>query len=61
MLTSAAGGLPPIVQTAELLMVCIEQAVRGFPRYHKYTLGGCAAKPCSRCALCTAPGATRRR
>jgi len=39
MLTRAPGGLPPIVQSAERLLVCIEQAVRGFPRDHKYTLG----------------------
>jgi len=39
MLTRAPGGLPPIVHTAERLLLCIEQAVRGFPRYHKYTLG----------------------
>jgi len=39
MLTRAPEGLPPIVQSAERLLVCIEQAVRGFPRDHKYTLG----------------------
>jgi hypothetical protein len=31
--------LPPIVKLAERLLVCIEQAVRRFPRYHKYTIG----------------------
>ncbi|MBN8922361.1 MAG: four helix bundle protein [Rhodanobacter sp.] len=31
--------LPPIVRTAERLLREIEQAVRGFARYHKYTLG----------------------
>ena len=32
-------GLPPIVKAAERLMLEIEQAVRRFPRYHKYTHG----------------------
>jgi hypothetical protein len=31
--------LPPIVKAAERLMLEIEQAVRRFPRYHKYTHG----------------------
>jgi hypothetical protein len=31
--------LPPIVKTAEQLMLEIEQAVRGFGRYHKYAIG----------------------
>jgi len=31
--------LPPIVKLAERLLVEIEQAVRRFPRYHKYTVG----------------------
>ena len=31
--------LPPIVRTAERLLREIEQAVRGFARYHKYTIG----------------------
>jgi len=31
--------LPPIVKEAERLMLEIEQAVRRFPRYHKYTHG----------------------
>jgi len=30
MLTRAPGGLPPIVQSAERLLVYIEQALRGF-------------------------------
>lgn len=31
--------LPPIVKLAERLLVDIEQAVRGFARYHKYAIG----------------------
>ena len=31
--------LPPIVKLAERLLLEIEQAVRSFPRHHKYTLG----------------------
>lgn len=31
--------LPPLVKCAERVMLEIEQAVRGFPRYHKYTHG----------------------
>ncbi len=31
--------LPPIAKTAERLLVEIEQAVRAFPRYHKYAIG----------------------
>lgn len=31
--------LPPIAKAAERLMLEIEQAVRRFPRYHKYTHG----------------------
>src|SRR5580765_1818278 len=31
--------LPPIVKLAERLLVEIEQAVRRFPRYHKYAVG----------------------
>lgn len=31
--------LPPIVKAAERLLLAIEQAVRRFPRYHKYTHG----------------------
>ncbi|WP_346839793.1 four helix bundle protein [Microbulbifer sp. SAOS-129_SWC] len=31
--------LPEIAKKAERLLIDIEQAVRGFPRYHKYTLG----------------------
>ncbi|MFD1216374.1 four helix bundle protein [Microbulbifer celer] len=31
--------LPEIVKKSERLLVDIEQAVRGFARYHKYTLG----------------------
>ena len=31
--------LPPIAKAAERLLVEIEQAVRGFPRYHKYAIG----------------------
>lgn len=31
--------LPPITKIAERLLLDIEQAVRGFARYHKYTLG----------------------
>lgn len=31
--------LPPIVRLAERLLVDIEEAVRRFPRYHKYTHG----------------------
>ena len=31
--------LPPIVVLAKRFLVEIEQAVRGFPRYHKYALG----------------------
>lgn len=30
---------PAIVQLAERVLVEIEQAVRGFPRYHKYAVG----------------------
>ena len=30
---------PPIVKLAERLMLEIEQAVRKFPRYHKYAVG----------------------
>ena len=30
---------PPIVRLAERLVVQTEEAVRGFARYHKYTLG----------------------
>ncbi|MGE4072704.1 MAG: four helix bundle protein [Lysobacterales bacterium] len=31
--------LPPITKIAERLLCDIEQAVRGFARYHKYSLG----------------------
>ena len=31
--------LPPIVKTAERLLLEVEQAVRAFPRFHKYELG----------------------
>lgn len=31
--------LPPIAKAAERLLVEIEQAVRTFPRFHKYALG----------------------
>jgi hypothetical protein len=31
--------LPPIAKAAERLQLEIEQAVRAFPRYHKYALG----------------------
>ena len=31
--------LPPIVKLAKRFLVEIEQAVRSFPRYHKYALG----------------------
>lgn len=31
--------LPPIVKTAERLLLEVEQAVRGFARFHKYALG----------------------
>ena len=31
--------LPPIVKLAKRLLLDIEQAVRGFSRYHKYNLG----------------------
>ena len=31
--------LPPIAKAAERLLVDIEQAVRLFPRYHKYAIG----------------------
>ena len=31
--------LPPIVKLSERLLREIEQAVRGFARYHKYTIG----------------------
>lgn len=31
--------LPPIAKAAENLLVSIEQAVRRFPRYHRYTAG----------------------
>lgn len=31
--------LPPIVKLAERIMLDIEQIVRQFPRYHKYTIG----------------------
>jgi hypothetical protein len=31
--------LPPIVKAAERMLLEIEQAVRRFPRYHKYTHG----------------------
>lgn len=33
------GGLPPIVRTANRLLVVTEEVVRRFPRYHKYTVG----------------------
>lgn len=32
-------GLPPIVKLASRLLVDIERAVRGFPRYHRYAIG----------------------
>lgn len=32
--------LPNIAKTAERLLVQIELAVRGFPRYHKFAVGG---------------------
>lgn len=35
----AGGGLPSIYRDAQRLVVLSEQAVRGFARYHKYTLG----------------------
>jgi hypothetical protein len=31
--------LPPIAKLARRFLVEVEQAVRGFPRYHKYALG----------------------
>jgi hypothetical protein len=31
--------LPPIAKLAERLLLEVELVVRGFPRYHKYTLG----------------------
>jgi len=31
---------PPIIKAAERLLVDIEQAVRAFPRYHRYQIGG---------------------
>lgn len=31
--------IPPIVKLAESLVVQIEQVVRRFSRYHKYTVG----------------------
>jgi hypothetical protein len=31
--------LPPIARVAERLLLEIEQAVRAFPRYHRYTVG----------------------
>lgn len=31
--------MPNIVQLAERVLVEIEEAVRGFPRYHKYAIG----------------------
>ena len=31
--------LPPIVRLAERLVVMVEEAVRRFARYHKYTFG----------------------
>lgn len=31
--------LPPIVRLAERFLLEVELVVRGFPRYHKYTLG----------------------
>ena len=30
----------PLWRDANRMLVLIEEAVRGFPRYHKYTLGG---------------------
>ncbi|GGD45941.1 four helix bundle protein [Pseudoxanthomonas indica] len=30
---------PPIIKAAERLLVDIEQAVRAFPRYHRYQIG----------------------
>ena len=31
--------LPPVVKVAERLLLLVETAVRGFPRFHKYTFG----------------------
>jgi hypothetical protein len=31
--------LPPIAKLAERILVDVEQAVRGFPRYHRYAIG----------------------
>jgi hypothetical protein len=31
--------LPPIAKTAERMLLEVEQAVRGFPRYHRYASG----------------------
>jgi hypothetical protein len=31
--------LPPIVKLAERVLLEVELVVRGFPRYHKYTIG----------------------
>ena len=31
--------LPPVVKLAERVLVMIEQAVRRFPRYHRYAVG----------------------
>ncbi len=31
--------LPPIVKASERLLIDIEQAVRAFPRYHRYQIG----------------------
>lgn len=31
--------LPPVVKQAERVMLDVEQIVRYFPRYHKYTIG----------------------
>jgi len=34
-----SSALPPIAKAAERLLLEVELGVRGFPRYHKYTLG----------------------
>lgn len=35
----SGAGLPPIVRTANRLLVVTEEVVRRFSRYHKYTVG----------------------
>ncbi len=51
----------PIWRDANQLLVAIELAVRGFARYHKYTVGGELRNTCLRVCQAVHRGYSRRR